>query len=239
MAKLFDLSKEFLDREYTQLKRSADSISKELNCSKALVLMRLTELGIKKHRVTKQKIDITSHKIGKWTVLNLELNNHKYSRTKWKCLCECGNVSLVSYGSLVNGNSNGCMSCRSRVKTGTSRGENKKWTGIHEMGGSYLSFARNGAKQRNLLFNITIDDMWNKFIAQDRRCSLSGILLVLNKSRNDISGTASLDRIDSSKGYAIDNIQWVHKDINRMKMNLSEDYFIQMCGLVYLNRGVK
>ena len=30
-------------------------------------------------------------------------------------------------------------------------------------------------------------------------------------------GTASLDRIDSTKGYVRGNIQWVHKDINWFK----------------------
>lgn len=44
--------------------------------------------------------------------------------------------------------------------------------------------------------------------------------------------TASLDRIDSSKPYIIDNIQWVHKDINFMKRTYSHDYFIKLCKLV-------
>jgi len=46
--------------------------------------------------------------------------------------------------------------------------------------------------------------------------------------------TASLDRIDSTKNYTIDNIQWVHKDVNKMKMDFSQEYFIEMCRLVTL-----
>ena len=45
-------------------------------------------------------------------------------------------------------------------------------------------------------------------------------------------GNASLDRIDSSKGYVKDNIQWVHKDVQIMKNKFSEDYFKQICCLV-------
>ena len=45
------------------------------------------------------------------------------------------------------------------------------------------------------------------------------------KKRHNDSKTASLDRIDSSKGYTEDNIQWVHKDVNQMKMDLPEQRF--------------
>jgi hypothetical protein len=32
-----------------------------------------------------------------------------------------------------------------------------------------------------------------------------------------------LDRIDSSKGYLEDNVQWVHKDFQKIKLDLTED----------------
>ena len=46
-------------------------------------------------------------------------------------------------------------------------------------------------------------------------------------------GTASLDRIDSKKGYTIDNIQWVHKDVNKMKMDLQEEDFFRIVKEIY------
>jgi hypothetical protein len=50
-----------------------------------------------------------------------------------------------------------------------------------------------------------------------------------------VEHTASLDRIDSSKGYCEDNVQWVHKDINRMKNTFDQDYFISLCKLIAEN----
>ncbi|MGW4243051.1 hypothetical protein [Nocardia sp. NPDC004722] len=44
--------------------------------------------------------------------------------------------------------------------------------------------------------------------------------------------TASLDRIDSSVGYAPNNIQWVHKSVNRMKSDFGEAEFISICQAV-------
>ena len=56
-------------------------------------------------------------------------------------------------------------------------------------------------------------------------------LLNLEKKRKS-DGTASLDRIDSSKGYIEGNIQWVHKDINRMKGDSSDNDFIKLCKII-------
>ena len=47
------------------------------------------------------------------------------------------------------------------------------------------------------------------------------------KSKTEI--TASLDRIDSNKGYIKNNVQWVHKHINTMKMHMTDREFIDMC----------
>ena len=44
--------------------------------------------------------------------------------------------------------------------------------------------------------------------------------------------TASLDRIDSNKGYIKGNVQWVHKDVNTMKMDHTQEEFIKICTMV-------
>ena len=51
----------------------------------------------------------------------------------------------------------------------------------------------------------------------------------IDRTNQASSTTASLDRIDSSKGYVIGNVQWVHKDINIMKNKFDNQYFIDMC----------
>jgi len=52
------------------------------------------------------------------------------------------------------------------------------------------------------------------------------------QSRFKERGDASLDRIDNSKGYHLNNVQWVHKDVNRMKWIFEQDYFIKLCNKV-------
>lgn len=96
---------------------------------------------------------------------------------------------------------------------------------------SYFIYSLNqSAKNRNLKLEISPEDIWNLYIYQDRKCALSGwdILFSLNREKN----TASVDRINSSQGYTIDNIQIVHKDINILKMNWSEEYLYKMCNSI-------
>lgn len=45
------------------------------------------------------------------------------------------------------------------------------------------------------------------------------------------------NRKNSSLGYTTENVQWVHKDINRMKSDFSDNYFIEMCSNVALQKG--
>lgn len=86
---------------------------------------------------------------------------------------------------------------------------------------------KRGAKYRNLVFAISMEDVWNLFINQKEKCALSGRNIKFDKIK--YKNTASVDRIDSKKGYLKDNIQIVHKKINRFKMAFSEEELLEMC----------
>ena len=60
---------------------------------------------------------------------------------------------------------------------------------------------------------------------------LSGVIIYFPKS-SDEKGTASIDRINPNQHYTINNIQWVHKDVNNMKFSLDEDCFLYLCKLI-------
>lgn len=99
-----------------------------------------------------------------------------------------------------------------------------------EMSLSYWARVKNGAKQRNLVFDVNIEDVWQLFLDQDRKCALTGIEIIFH--RKSLLQTASLDRIDSNKGYIEGNLQWVHKEINKLKLNTDNQRFIELCKLV-------
>lgn len=97
----------------------------------------------------------------------------------------------------------------------------------------------NSAKRRNLDFSINIKDVWKKFVKQGGNCALSKLPITLGHNiRKGTYWNASLDRIDSDKGYIKNNVQWIHKDIQRMKWQLSEPEFLYFCKSIYNNKNV-
>lgn len=93
------------------------------------------------------------------------------------------------------------------------------------------------AKKRNKDFNLTYEDLeaqWNK---QDGICPYTKIPLSLRhyKDQCDIKYRASLDRIDSSKGYTVDNIEFVSLPINYMKTTMSKEQVLSYIQLIVNN----
>ncbi len=108
--------------------------------------------------------------------------------------------------------------------------DNARFTGYEEISGSYWCSVRQGAMRRGLEISISIEEAWQLFVDQNRCCALSGI--VLEPPVRATVGTASLDRIDSTKGYVKGNVQWLHKNINMMKQELTDETFIDFCHAV-------
>ncbi len=171
--------------------------------------------------------DIIGKIFYKLKVVEKTTRKDKKSQYLYKCICDCGNEKYTLGYRLKNGSVRSC-GCNRRGLN------NKRWSGCGEISGNCFSGIRehrNRRDGRNLEFTITKEYIWNLFIKQDRKCKLSGVDLKFKKKNRDSWDlqTASLDRIDSDKGYMIGNVQWIHKDINQMKMDLTEDYFIEMC----------
>lgn len=171
--------------------------------------------------------------INDWTVIGKELVKGK--RSKVLCKCKCGNEKLVICDRLESGEAKGCRECH------PVNGSNSHlFEGVGEISISYLRKIVSQAKERNINVSVTADELWELYIKQNKKCALTGLDINFGKhvhrqKTKAQSQTASLDRIDSKKGYVIDNIQWVHKHVNIMKNRYDNDYFKQICKLVTEN----
>lgn len=107
----------------------------------------------------------------------------------------------------------------------------RQWKGLGDISGGWWSSHVTRERKQNIRtrvpVEITIEYAWELFLKQNRKCALSGVELTISKTSR--YNTASIDRIDSSKGYIEGNIQWVHKHVNFMKRTYSQEYFIEMC----------
>ena len=111
------------------------------------------------------------------------------------------------------------------------------YQGYKDISQAYYRSCKSNAKNSGREFSVSKKDIWKQWIKQEGKCVLSGIEIKIERNYTKVwkNMTASLDRIDSTKGYTVDNIQWIHKDINRMKSNFDEKYFIKMCKLITKN----
>ncbi len=144
----------------------------------------------------------------------------------WICKCDCGRLARTNVYHIVNKRTLSCDCLR------VERAKNSRWTGYGEISGKHWKGIIASAKTRNIEFNLSIEEVWKKYIAQDKRCALTGTDLIMHVPNNKRGSTASLDRIDSSLGYTPENVWWLHKTVNDMKWHLSVDRLIELCGLV-------
>lgn len=145
----------------------------------------------------------------------------------WECLCDCGNIVFYDCSRLILGRikSCGCLKTDENVK-------HFNYKGYKDISKTYITTIKHRANRRNLGFDITIEYISDLLEKQNHKCALSGLPIYLKNKKDK---TASLDRIDNSKGYIKGNVQWLHKDINDLKSNYSDEEFIKICGLIWNN----
>lgn len=178
----------------------------------------------------KNKKNLTGKKFGKLTVIGIDRNCNTDNRLKrrWMVECECGNkYSILEQYLIYKKTTNDCPNCSSIKRRAKNTISSMLWHNI---------------QKRSIYDNIEISPLitkeflWNLYIKQNKKCALSGKdIYIVSSTRDEKENTASLDRIDSSKGYFVDNVQWIHKIINRMKLSFNEKYFIELCGLIAKN----
>lgn len=169
-------------------------------------------------------IDVTGKKFGQLLVLE-KLNCRKLRSQLWRCEClQCGNkdfrcnITYLKKRIETNGSCNLCYG------TGEFAAN---WTGYKEISGKYFTNVVKKAKERNLEFELSIEDLWNIYLYQDKKCNLTSEELYF--SSNKIIGNASLDRKDPLKPYSFDNIQYVTCKVNRIKWIFNNEQFMNLC----------
>lgn len=149
------------------------------------------------------------------------------------CECICGIIRDIKTWTLNNSKTKGCGCTNTKGRF--------KSQAIGDLSKSYYTTFKRSRLSKGISFSddINMEYLWDLFLNQNSKCAISGLDIFLNRhwseqnkgriKSNHTFQTASIDRINNSKGYEIGNIQWVHKDINYMRGGLSIEDFIFMC----------
>lgn len=154
-----------------------------------------------------------------WVVLSDKILL-RASRKYLLCKCIKCNVTekYIQLHKLISVLTTQCSDCYADQKL--------KYKGYTTEERKYYSKVKSRAKSKRIPFRLTINEMFTLIKKQEYKCNLSG--LDINFYNKDATITASLDRKDSQKGYVKSNVQWVHKDINKIKNDFSEEYFLSL-----------
>lgn len=209
------LCKRDIEQWYHLKKLNTKEIAMKLGVTQKKVWYFMVKNGIPR-RSKKDVVvsDLTNRVFGKLKVVRRATECEKNKGALWLCKCKCGGEKVIRGSSLLNGFTKSC-GCKWRTAS------------YQRISGIYWWGVREGAKRRNLKFTITKEDMWQLYLSQGKRCALSNVNIDFGEGLTRKNQTASLDRIDPSRGYEEKNVRWVHKLVNQMKMAMTDQEFCE------------
>ncbi len=186
--------------------------------------------------------DLSNKKFGRLTPVRvndtISGKNDRRWRIFWVCRCDCGKETTVL---ALNLKSNHTQSC------GCFQKENARKACKNRFSLPFLSAPTNkvftryksSAKNKGIEFSISLDDFKN---ITKNKCFYCGIQ-PQNKEKHrttepiekNIFVYNGMDRIDSNKGYSIENIAPCCRQCNSAKSSLSLTNFYNWVNIIYTN----
>lgn len=215
--------KEFLYEQYIINNKNLTQIAEECKTSASIISEWLRKFEISIRDRSQTKYHFVGEKVGELDILSEMGAKNGSKRRQFICNCSCGRKNIIK-------------DINSLLKTNDVNCGNKSHHFVGLIRKVYFNIIKKGSLKRGITFNITIEYINSLFIKQNGRCVYSNIELTLPQcsyTKGLYQHTASLDRIDSSKGYIEGNVQWVHKDINFMKQELKNEVFLHWIDKIY------
>lgn len=157
----------------------------------------------------------------KYTALRIYQNKDK----KWCSICSGCNkeqaYTRIDHAKQSEISDWQCRSCRAASRAFSANAS------VGDKQRVYNKF-KNNAARRGLSWDITLEELFLKYTG---KCALTGWDISLNYKQT----TASVDRLDNSKGYTVENIQWVHVMVNMTRNKYPLSDFVRMCEAISNN----
>ena len=151
-----------------------------------------------------------------------DLNIYQNENGKWCSKCSgCGKEQAYTRKDHAKQSEVSDWQCKKCVSEAKIFSENQP---VGDRTRVYRKFKK-GAESRGIEFNLNEEQFYENY---DETCNLTGWDISISYSKH----TASVDRIDNSKGYIQGNIQWVHVMVNMCRNKYELDKFIKMCEAV-------
>jgi hypothetical protein len=178
-------------------------------------------------------------------------NKKKYQRPQIEVICEkCGSKFMKDGSEVRRNNKIGRKNFCSLNCSATYYEVLKNFYGQHNENlkiikcdeytkfREYLRRIKIRQKEKNIECTITLDDLLTQWTSQKGLCVYTGVELKHKSNRKNECGcnynnTASLDRIDSKKGYIKGNIQFISISANHTKNNMTHQEMLDFCKIIH------
>jgi hypothetical protein len=140
----------------------------------------------------------------------------------------CGKIKEIiefcKHRNRIGGVSDECKQCVSK--------RNQKRYASNRFGPERMRAFKQHAKKLNVPFNLKANDLERLWQMQQGLCFYSKIPMTFE---NSCYNTVSADRVDSTKGYTIDNMVLCCTFVNRMKSEGSYELLYEICKKIVEN----
>lgn len=193
-----------------------------------------------KKKPASNRIDMTGKVYNSWKVNSYSHTNGKI--TIWNCEClECGRKEMVDGRNIRQGLSKRCVECGLKLSSEKNIGVSKAKQ-PEELVFRYIRKAyKNGAKKRGFVWELTDKDVQRLVLSNCDYCGrppsnkcypMRGHSLTPENSQRSIVRNG-IDRIDSAKGYTIDNVVPCCTQCNSAKLDSTREEFLAWIERVY------
>ena len=153
-----------------------------------------------------------------WTIIEGPI--YRNSTAYYKVKCDCGTEAYKLPIELLYKNKEfQCEKCAQKERALQTTLTNGR---IGDLTLTEHTRLRRSADKRNYAFEVSIKYLQNLFQEQKQICAITGDYIPNIKE-------ASLDRIDSSKGYIEGNVQWVTYQANVSKHTMTMEQLYEFC----------
>ncbi len=181
--------------------------------------------------------DIVNKKFDKLLVISYkgykEVGRNKIKKKLYKVLCDCGIIKLVVRENLTCGTTRSC-GCVRHQKLMDRHNEKRLPNGLSLWKYFFNHHNKSNAKVRDILTELSLEDFIS-ICSQD--CYYCGKAPTIKGCKN-LHGTIpinGIDRIDNNIGYIKSNSRPCCEYCNRMKLDRTEEQFLNQVKAIYYN----